>query len=49
MILERLGEMFPDNTYQTRLDKYLSSKGIVDAAQLENYLNEFNYSKEKYL
>lgn len=49
MILERLGEMFPDNTYQTRLDQYLSSKGIVDAAQLENYLNEFNYTKEKYL
>ena len=49
MILERLSEMFPDSTYQTRLEKYLNSKGIVDAAQLENYINEFNYHKEKYI
>ena len=49
MILERLSEMFPDSTYQTRLDQYLSSKGITDAAQLENYINEFNYNKEKYI
>jgi hypothetical protein len=49
MILERLSEMFPDSTYQTRLEQYLNSRGIVDAAQLENYINEFNYHKEKYI
>ena len=49
MILERLSEMFPDSTYQTRLDKYISSKGITDAAQLENYISQFNYKKETYL
>ena len=49
IILERLSEMFPDSTYQTRLDQYLRSKGITDAAQLENYINEFNYNKEKYI
>jgi hypothetical protein len=50
MILERLSEMFPDSAYQTRLDRYLSTKSITDAAQLENYINEFTYnSKEKYL
>jgi hypothetical protein len=49
-ILERLAEMFPNSSYQNRLDQYLSTKGITDAAQLENYINEFNYShKEKYL
>ena len=49
-LLERLAEMFPDSSYQSRLDTYLSTKGITDAAQLENYINEFNYShKEKYL
>lgn len=49
-ILERLAEMFPDSSYQIRLDQYLSTKGITDAAQLENYINEFNYShKEQYL
>jgi hypothetical protein len=49
-IMERLAEMFPGSSYQSRLDAYLASKGITDAAQLENYINEFNYShKEKYL
>jgi len=48
-LMERLSEMFPGSSYQTRLDQYLSSKGITDAAQLENYINEFNYNKEKYI
>jgi hypothetical protein len=49
-ILERLGEMFPGSSYQTRLDQYLSTKGITDAAQLENYIQQYNYSqKEQYL
>jgi hypothetical protein len=49
-ILERLAEMFPDSSYQTRLDVYLSTKGITDAAQLENYIKQYNYSqKEQYL
>ncbi len=45
-ILERLSEMFPGSNYQTRLDGYLSTKGITDAAQLENYVREFNYSQK---
>ena len=49
-MMERLAEMFPDNSYQSSLDSYLATKGITDAAQLENYINEFNYShKEKYI
>ena len=49
-ILERLGEMFPGSSYQSSLDAYLADKGITDAAQLENYIQQFNYShKEKYL
>jgi hypothetical protein len=49
-ILERLAEMFPNSSYQSSLDTYLADKGITDAAQLENYINEFNYShKENYL
>ena len=43
-ILERLSEMFPGSNYQSSLDAYLSTKGITDAAQLENYVREFNYS-----
>ena len=48
-ILERLSEMFPESTYQTRLDYYLADKGITDAAQLENYIRQFNSQKEQYL
>ena len=48
-VLERLSEMFPDSSYQSRLDAYLSTKGITDAAQLENYIRQFNSHKESYL
>ena len=48
-ILERLSEMFPGSSYQSSLDAYLADKGITDAAQLENYISQFNYQKEKYL
>ena len=48
-ILERLAEMFPGSNYQSRLDSYLSTKGITDAAQLENYIRQFNSQKESYL
>ena len=48
-ILERLSEMFPGSSYQNRLDQYLSTKGITDAAQLENYIRQFNSQKEGYL
>jgi len=45
-IMERLAEMFPNSSYQGRLDAYLATKGITDAAQLENYIREFNYSQK---
>ena len=48
-IMERLSDMFPGSSYQSRLDSYLSTKGITDAAQLENYIRQFNYKKEQYL
>jgi len=48
-LLERLAEMFPNSSYQSRLDAYLSTKGITDAAQLENYIRQFNSQKENYL
>jgi hypothetical protein len=48
-LMERLAEMFPDSSYQSRLDSYLSTKGITDAAQLEHYIQKFNSQKESYL
>jgi hypothetical protein len=46
-ILERLAEMFPTSNYQSRLDQYLSTRGITDAAQLESYIQQFNYNSHK--
>jgi hypothetical protein len=48
-IMERLSEMFPGSSYQSRLDQYLSTKGITDAAQLETYVRQFNSQLETYL
>ena len=48
-ILERLTEMFPGSSYQSSLDAYLATKGITDAAQLENYIQQYNSQKETYL
>lgn len=46
-ILERLAEMFPNDSYQNRLDNYLSTKSITDAATLENYIKEYEYKSHK--
>lgn len=46
-ILERLSEMFPGESYQTRLEAYLSRQSITDAATLENYIKEFEYKSHK--
>jgi hypothetical protein len=48
-LMERLAEMFPNSSYQSRLDAYLADKGITDAAQLENYIRQFNSQQESYL
>jgi urease accessory protein UreF len=48
-MLERLSEMFPGGSYQSSLDAYLADKGITDAAQLENYIQQFNYSQKEKL
>ena len=48
-VMERLSEMFPGSSYQSSLDDYLAGKGITDAAQLENYIRQFNSQKERYL
>ena len=46
-ILERLAEMFPGESYQTRLEAFLSRQSITDAATLENYMKEFDYKSHK--
>lgn len=47
-LMERLAEMFPGSSYQSRLDSYLRDKGITDAAQLENYIRQFNSQRRTF-
>ncbi len=46
-ILERLAEMFPQDSYQSRLENYLNTKSITDAATLETYMKEFEHNSHK--
>ena len=46
-ILERLAEMFPKDGYQSRLERYLSTKSITDAATLDDYIKEFESRSHK--
>ena len=41
-ILERLAEMFPNSTYQSRLETYLSQYHIDNASQLEHLQRQFD-------
>lgn len=41
-LLERLAEMFPKQDYQSRLDKYLSSKNVQSTAELEHWIRQYD-------
>ena len=38
---------FEGNSYQSRLDRYLSSRSVTDASQLEYYVREFERNQNK--
>lgn len=46
-IIYALRKIFSENNYQTRLNIYLSTKGITDAAQLESYILQYNYQLKR--
>ncbi len=46
-ILERLSEMFPHQTYQAKLDAYLSKHYIDNTAQLERLVRRFEQNHER--
>lgn len=45
--LERLAEMFPESTYQSRLEQYLSRFTIDNPAQLEHLQRQFEYDAQR--
>lgn len=42
-ILERLAEMFPQQHYQSELDRYISERYPQNAADVEHLTKEFEY------
>ncbi len=45
--LERLAEMFPESTYQSRLEQYISRHHIDNPAQLEHLQRQFEYDAQR--
>lgn len=41
-MLERLGEMFPRQDYQTRLERYIATKYPANVGDIEHYQREFD-------
>lgn len=48
-MLERLAEMFPKQTYQSQLEKYITNRYPQNAADVEHYTREFEYRQEKFV
>ena len=48
-LLERLAEMFPGSTYQSRLEQYLSHYHIDNAGQLEHLQRQFDAKQARNL
>lgn len=50
-MLEQLAEMFPKQSYQSDLDRYISNRHPQNAADIEHFTKEFeyNYSQGKFL
>ena len=46
-LISYLLSFFEGNSYQSRLDRYLSSRNVSDASQLEHYVREFERNQHK--
>ena len=46
-LLERLGEMFPTQKYQSRLEYYINSKNPTNAAEVDYWQRQYD-SEAKY-
>jgi len=42
-LIERLSEMFPQQHYQSELDRYISARHPQNAADVEHFTKEFEH------
>lgn len=45
--VQRLAEMFPQSTYQSQLEEYLSRYHIDNAGQLEYLQRQYDYERSR--
>jgi len=46
-LISYLLSFFEGNSYQSRLDRYIASRNVADASQLEYYVREFERNQHK--
>lgn len=46
-LLERLAEMFPNNDYQARLDRYIDSKNPQHVGEVEDLIKRFDLNQQR--
>ena len=46
-MLERLAEMFPKQTYQSKLERYLDTKNVKTQSDVEHWSKQFERSTDK--
>jgi hypothetical protein len=46
-VVERLAEMLPESTYQSRLEEYLSRHHIDNPVQLEQLQRQYDYDRTR--
>ena len=45
-LLEHLIDMFPNQDYQSRLEKYILTKGCANAADVEYWMREYDRKRQ---
>jgi hypothetical protein len=46
-LLKRLGEMFPGNNYQSRLEQYIANRNPQNAADVEHWERQYFRDQER--
>lgn len=46
-VLERLSEMFPDQSYQSKLERYIASRNPQNVTDVEHYEREYSSQQHR--
>ena len=46
-LLERLAEIFPGNSYQSRMENYIANRNPQNAADIEHLQRQYQYEQQR--